>query len=65
MGKQECAKLLVVGFLNVNEGMLPVEMGDNKVSHRRDAERLGEVLRIFQIDEGLTFLLNRKYFYGS
>jgi hypothetical protein len=45
--------------------MLPVEMGDNKVSHRRDAERLGEVLRIFQIEKGLTFLLNGKYFYGS
>jgi hypothetical protein len=45
--------------------MLPVEMGDNKVSRRRDAQRLGEVLRIFQIDERLAVLLNGKYFYGS
>ena len=65
MGKQERTELITVGFLNINEGMLSVKMGDNEASRRRDAQRLSEVLRIFQIDEGLTFLMNGKYFYGS
>jgi hypothetical protein len=45
--------------------MLTVEMGDNEVPRRRDTQRLSEVFRIFQVNQRLAFLLNRKYLYGS
>ena len=65
VGKQERAKLLAISFLNINQRMLTVEMGDNEVPRRRDAQRLSEVFRIFQVNQRLAFLLNRKYLYGS
>lgn len=65
MGKQERTELPAVGFLDINEGVLSVKMGDNEAARRRDAQRLSEVLRIFQVDDGLTVLLNGKYFNGS
>ena len=37
VGKQERTELLAIGFLNINQSMLAVEMGDNEVSSRRDA----------------------------
>jgi sulfur carrier protein ThiS len=36
VGKQKCAKLLAVSFLNINQGMLAVEVGDDEVPRRRD-----------------------------
>jgi len=65
VGKQERAKLLAISFLNINRRMLTVEMGDNEVPRRRDTQRLSEVFRIFQVNQRLAFLLNRKYLYGS
>ena len=65
MGKQERTELSIVGFLDIDEGMLSVKMRDNEAARRRDPQGLSEILRIFQINERLGFLLNRKYFYGS
>ena len=65
VGKQERTELLAISFLNINQRMLAVEMGDNEVPRRRDAQRLSKVFRIFQVNQRLAFLLNRKYLYGS
>ena len=65
VGKQERAELLAIGFLNIDKRVLAVEMRDDEVSNGRDAQRLSEVFRIFQRDEGFAVLLNRKDLYGS
>ena len=65
VAKQKRAKLLAISFLNIDQRMFTVEMGDDEVPRRRDAQRLGEVFRILQVNQRLAFLLNRKYLYGS
>jgi hypothetical protein len=57
--------LFAIGFLDIDKRMLPVEVRGDEVSSRRDAERLGEILGVFEVDEGFAVLLNRECLYGS
>lgn len=57
--------MFAVGFLNVDKGVLAIEMRYDEVSDRRKPEGLSQILRVPKVDKGPTVLSNRKYFDGS
>jgi hypothetical protein len=60
VGRQDLADSLRVGFLDVDERMVAVEVREDKICRRRHDERLGEMRRVAQADERLAFLLDGK-----
>jgi hypothetical protein len=65
VAQQERTKLPAISLLNINQGMLAVEMRDNEVPRRRDSQGLSEVFGVLQVNQRLAILLNRKYLDGS
>jgi hypothetical protein len=61
VGQEERTKLPAISFLNINQGMLAVEMRDNEVPRWRDSQRLSKIFGILQINQRLAILLNGKY----
>ena len=59
IGKQHTGELFAEGFLDINQRMPAVQVRQDKISHRREAQRAGEVKRVFEKDEGLAVLLHR------
>ena len=57
--------MFAVGFLNVDKGVLTIEMRDDEATDWGNPERLGEILRVHKVDKGPAVLFNRKYFNRS
>ena len=60
ISEQDRTELFRVDFLDVDERMATIEMSHEKIADGRNSQRSGKIERIFEIDQVVAVLLNRK-----
>src|SRR5258706_14998987 len=58
--RENLPDLLGIGRLNIDDGMVAVEMAQDEIAERRHDQRLGEMLGVAEADERLALLLDGK-----